>query len=751
MARRKGASEAELLETLGDFTSKENWDKFFTIRGRGDSFEWYAEWPSLRDPLLSQLGISSDSGGGGKLESLEMLVPGCGSSQVSEYLYDEGFRRITNIDFSKVAISDMLRRNVRARPEMRWRVMDMTELQFADGYFDVVLDKGGLDALMEPEHGAKLGSLYLKEVPWASILRAVKRVLKVAGKFICLTLAESHVLGLLFSKFKYGWKTHIHAIPNKSSDKHSFQTFMVVAVKENSDTLNPVISLFDHSALDCNKNQIRSLTQLIENENKLRNECSLNDAIYSLEDLQLGVKGDLKELTPGRRIQISLGEPGCSRFSYKAVLLDSHHQSDPFSYHCGVFIVPKVFLELGHDLGSMDDIKKDLSPLVKNLACVDDAPIPFMTASDGIAQRKIVHETTSATTGPIIVEDVIYESATNNEPLESDDKIFRRLTFQRSLGLVQSEALLVREKTAQSNLSGTERKKNNISSKTKRKRSQKRDSSSVTLTGLFYLTHVNKKSNVTDTRYYTALGCLTPQVTYTLSMIWKENHKVDHTYLASSYHSGIISGFSLIAHNLVEALSSESMVKTIIVGLGAGLFPMFLHLYLPFLDIEVHIMDGIQFVKEKSSIGEDQGTSSVQFLAERKGNNGMKIIIVDADSADSSSGLTCPPAVFLEESFLVTVKKFLSGGGLFVINLVTRSPSIRETVVSKLKTVFNSLFSLELEEDVNMVLFALPVESSIETSHLPEAMSRLQGLLKFTQQEGGHDIIETVKKIKCLK
>ncbi|KAK1287100.1 hypothetical protein QJS10_CPB19g01422 [Acorus calamus] len=699
---------------------------------------------------------SSDSGGGGKLESLEMLVPGCGSSRVSEYLYDEGFRRITNIDFSKVAISDMLRRNVRGRPEMRWRVMDMTELQFADGYFDVVLDKGGLDALMEPEHGAKLGSLYLKEV---------KRVLKVAGKFICLTLAESHVLGLLFSKFKYGWKTHIYAIPNKSSDKHSFQTFMVVVVKENSDTLNPVISLFDHSALDCNKNQIRSLIQLIENENKLRNECSLNDAIYSLEDLLLGVKGDLKELNPGRRIRISLGEPGCSRFSYKAVLLDSHHQSEPFSYHCGVFIVPKtrahdwlfsseegqwlvvessksarlvmVFLELGHDLASMDDIKKDLSPLVKNLACVDDAPIPFMTASDGIAQRKIVHETTSVTTGPIIVEDVIYESATNNESLESDDKIFRRLTFQRSLGLVQSEALLVRDKTAESNLSGTERKKNNISSKAKRKGSQKRDSSRVTLT---------------------------------------ENLKVDHTYLASSYHSGIISGFSLIAHNLVVAASSESMVKTIIIGLGAGLFPMFLHLYLPFLDIEVveldpvilnvakdyfsfvedsllkvHITDGIQFVKEKSSIGEDQGTPSVQFLAEGKGNNGMKIIIVDADSADSSSGLTCPPADFLEESFLVTVKKFLSGGGLFVINLVARSPSIREMVTSKLKTVFNSLFSLELEEDVNMVLFALPVESSIETSHLPEAMGRLQGLLMFTQQEGGHDIIETVKKIKCLK
>lgn len=30
--------------------------------------------------------------------------------------------------------------------------------------FDIVLDKGGLDALMEPEVGTALGSKYIKEV-----------------------------------------------------------------------------------------------------------------------------------------------------------------------------------------------------------------------------------------------------------------------------------------------------------------------------------------------------------------------------------------------------------------------------------------------------------------------------------------------------------------------------------------------------------------------------------------------------------
>ena len=67
-----------------------------------------------------------------------------------------------------------------------------------------------------------------------------------------------------------------------------------------------------------------------------------SDILYSLEDLQLGAKGDLTKLSPGRRVQLTLGEQGVSRFCYKAVLLDAKQQSGAFSFHCGVFIVPKV-------------------------------------------------------------------------------------------------------------------------------------------------------------------------------------------------------------------------------------------------------------------------------------------------------------------------------------------------------------------------------------------------------------------------
>lgn len=68
--------------------------------------------------------------------------------------------------------------------------------------------------------------------------------------------------GLLFPKFRFGWKMSVHAIPQKLSSEPSLQTFMVVADKENSSVVLQVTSSFDHSSLDCNKNQVEYLSSL---------------------------------------------------------------------------------------------------------------------------------------------------------------------------------------------------------------------------------------------------------------------------------------------------------------------------------------------------------------------------------------------------------------------------------------------------------------------------------------------------------
>ena len=43
--------------------------------------------------------------------------------------YDHGCEAITNLDFSKPVIASMMRRNLRLRPKMRWKVGDMTDLK----------------------------------------------------------------------------------------------------------------------------------------------------------------------------------------------------------------------------------------------------------------------------------------------------------------------------------------------------------------------------------------------------------------------------------------------------------------------------------------------------------------------------------------------------------------------------------------------------------------------------------------------
>lgn len=91
--------------------------------------------------------------------------------------------------------------------------------------------------------------------------------------------------------------------------------------------------------------QAFGIHEALESENQTRREYSNGfDILYSLEDLRLGVKGDLKNLSPGCRFELMLGGEGDFCFSYRAVLLDAREKSGPFMYNCGVFIVPKVSL-----------------------------------------------------------------------------------------------------------------------------------------------------------------------------------------------------------------------------------------------------------------------------------------------------------------------------------------------------------------------------------------------------------------------
>ncbi|KAL7124278.1 hypothetical protein ABFS83_14G037900 [Erythranthe nasuta] len=710
----------ELPIAFGNFTDQENWDFFFDARGVDDFFEWYADWPQLRTLLRSHLS-----------EEQSILVPACGNSRLSEHLYDDGFTNITNVDFSKVVISAMLRRNVEQRPAMKWRVMDMTDMQFENGTIDAIVDKGGLDALMESELDSRSGILYLSEV---------KRLLKAGGKYICLTLAEPHVLGLLFRKFRFGWNVNLCAIAQKPSSGTAKQlTFMLVAEKCILTVVSQIIPYMDEYSVESHGYQVQEVFEALERENTVRAEYSTGTDIWcSLDDLKLAVKGDINELEPGRLVKLFLGEPGVSRFFCTGVLFDAPLDLEPFS--CGLRVIffrksqsyqknlanellewlrcgtseaarlLMIVLDSSHSNVTWVEILTDISYFVYQLAPVGTGDVIHIAATseddlvDEINERKIVHQVTTALTGTIYVEDVMYDPP--------EDLIFRRLCFERTESWVHSEVPLSREGPNDFFGQVEDKKVSADFTNWKKGNTQKFDS----------------HSSGSDSE----------------SSSGQPN--LEHNFLATVHHQGFIAGLLLFSLHSERTSSAGGLVKTVIIGLGSGTLPTFMRNCLHNLVIEVVELDPVVLNVASEYFGfiEDELlkvhiTDATKFLRERanseeEGDDSFKVdvLILDADSSDSSSGLISPEADFVEESFLLTVKDSLSDRGLFIFKLVTKFSSVRGVVYSTLKRVFSNLYHFYVDRDSIEIIFALKKESPrMSENELAEVCDELSRSLKY--------------------
>lgn len=151
------------------------WDSQFADGIYGETYEWVADFEVLR-PLIQPL---IDVAGGP--HRCRVLHLGCGNSELAEQLYDEfGVRRCTSVDFSPRVIEFMRQRNAATRPELEWVVADCTDLRscFKDQAFDLVLEKGFLDALVcISDTRRRCESVH-------AALKEVARVLMPGGSFL---------------------------------------------------------------------------------------------------------------------------------------------------------------------------------------------------------------------------------------------------------------------------------------------------------------------------------------------------------------------------------------------------------------------------------------------------------------------------------------------------------------------------------------------------------------------------------------
>lgn len=88
---------------------------------------------------------------------------GCGNSELSEQLYDVGYKHLTNIDISETVVTHMNQRNSERRSGLTFQQVDATQTPFEDASFQAAVDKGTLDAMASAEDGA-LAKKMLTEV-----------------------------------------------------------------------------------------------------------------------------------------------------------------------------------------------------------------------------------------------------------------------------------------------------------------------------------------------------------------------------------------------------------------------------------------------------------------------------------------------------------------------------------------------------------------------------------------------------------
>jgi len=137
-------------------------------------FDWLNSYVELRD--LIEVVTEGN-------RQVRILYPGCGNSLLPENMYDVGYFNIVNLDVSATVIQQMNARN-HLRDWMTFRQMDVTDMSFVDGSFDVVIDKGMVDTFSCSGSGLLMMPRYISEVD---------RVLRPGGTFFVITIGAPSI------------------------------------------------------------------------------------------------------------------------------------------------------------------------------------------------------------------------------------------------------------------------------------------------------------------------------------------------------------------------------------------------------------------------------------------------------------------------------------------------------------------------------------------------------------------------------
>ncbi|XP_053549203.1 eEF1A lysine and N-terminal methyltransferase [Bombina bombina] len=674
-----------------DFASQEYWEQFFKRRGER-VFEWYGGYLELCGVLHKYIKPRD-----------KVLVVGCGNSELSERLYDAGCQNLMNIDVSEVVIRQMNERNNHQRPLMSFQLMDGTKMSFEDSYFQAVLDKGTLDAILTDTEETTMEKA-------GKLLSEIARVLNCGGRYLCVSLAQAHVLEKLLTHFSDGgWMVRVHQIlevcGQKSSSPFPLPVFVFVMTKVRQMPGFP-----------------RVFEMMTEEEAgkpiRLQSQEQLNKAVKEIQNFAfLRNKLNQTQSTLEVSLELCARESGKSRYTFHVI--DCSTVKLYHSKHFAIFIIPHgretewlfgskegrrqlagsvgyrrlitVTLHRDQQYNGMESIKSELSEKVLELAPPDmpsNQQIPFLTAGGDIGNRTVQHRGTSQLSGEYVVEDI-----------EGDDSnYFRRLVFLDNQNVIQSEAKLL----PTSALHGKKKKK--------------------------------KKQ---------------------IQGVEKQDTSIDKSYLCCEHHKAMFAGLALLS-------KQDLPISVLVIGLGGGSLSLFIHDYFPASQVEaVEIDPSVLDVAckwfgfsqdERMKVHVADGLVHINSVAD-KGEALYEVVMFDVDSKDTNLGMSCPPPAFIERDFLRKVKRIITPKGVFILNLVCRDQVLKCQTLKVLKEIFPIIYSQNIEEEVNEILFCLPnLEVRVSPSELKEAAKNLEKQLKRPGilWDKNYDLADILKSVKIV-
>ena len=136
---------------MSQYGRPEYWEERYTRDP--EPFDWYQRFSGVKDIICTYFTPES-----------KILNVGAGNSRMSEEMFEEGYVNITNVDISHIVTKAMQEKYKEKGPNFKYVQMDVRAMEFEDGAFDVVLDKGTIDAILCGESSTSNSSKMISEI-----------------------------------------------------------------------------------------------------------------------------------------------------------------------------------------------------------------------------------------------------------------------------------------------------------------------------------------------------------------------------------------------------------------------------------------------------------------------------------------------------------------------------------------------------------------------------------------------------------